>query len=109
MHAISAGCARHVETIVDKQTSRTVARQRHRTPFEFVQYSRAEHLFANLNEGNLCGYRSLDQVENTCELVVVRSCFARRRAARDRVNDRVWDSKRHSFPVCNEARSDVAT
>lgn len=87
MNAIRTGGECDVETVVDQQPRQTTARDLCRARGQFVENSRAQILFTNLQERELRGYGSFGQVKDAQEVVVVRSCLTLRRAVRYRVQD----------------------
>lgn len=87
MNTIRARGECDVETVVDQQLRRTAARDLCRARNEFVEHSRGQVLFTNLKERKLRSYRAFGQIQDAIEIVIVRSCLTRRRAARYRVQD----------------------
>ena len=68
MHAVSSRRAGDVKTIVDEQTSRTLARDFYATTDEFIKHTRWQVFFADLKERDLDGDGNLNPAEDSCEL-----------------------------------------
>ena len=88
MDAVAGGGARDVGAVVDEDAGRAPARESGRAHSEFVKRARGEIFFAELNQRDARGDAALDECDEACELLTVRSRLARRLAARDETGQR---------------------